>query len=750
MITLNIIADRLSAANFRTAVLAASGIMMCNSSAVASEGEAGASEQLGLEEIVVVSQRRTESLQDVPIAVSAFSGADVAAVGIENARDIGMVAPTLRFEDTSGWGKFTLRGVGTTALGPGIESPVAVYVDDVYYAAMTASAVELDNIQSIEVINGPQGTLFGRNATGGLVSIRTKDPSRDFGGHASVSYGNYRTTEASGYVTGAIGSRVAADLSLQYRNQGDGYGVSFGTGNQMGRNSHRTARTKWAIDATDNLKIALTGDAQNSDSSLAINNYPGSVPVGGPNLVNGAPVPPHDTNSPFDDFSHVEQRGLSAHIAYKLSFANLISISAWRKTTFDHRDTGTAPAGSGGEYAIDTMEPHTQYSQELQLQSLPGSTFAWTVGAYYFREKSAWTPAAPYGGPLSGFPSDQPGFVQVNISNLTKAGALFGQVTVPLPGARTNITAGIRVSNEKRDFTDGLYVPAFGGLVGYMSLNDPNATFGGVAFRGKLDTTRPTWRIAADHKFTDDVMGYLSYNRGIRSGGFTAPTVDEAGLKPETLDAVELGMKSEFANGRIRLNGALFTYKYKNMILNTYRGNFPGFLNGAAARIKGLDLTANARVTENLTINASGSFLNTRFTDFRNAPRSIPNPNPPFGNIQSVFDATGNDLPRAPDATTNLWGTYVLPFTSGNFNLTAAYSYSSGWFAEADNRLKQKAYGVLNAGVEWAANNGLSVKLWGKNLTDETYANWLLANANGDLVFYAPARTYGVSLMMKF
>jgi len=285
--------------------------------------------------------------------------------------------------------------------------------------------------------------------------------------------------------------------------------------------------------------------------------------------------------------------------------------------------------------------------------------------------------------------------------------------------------------------------------VGYMSLTDPNATFGGAAFRGKLDTTKPTWRIAVDHKFTDDVMGYLSYNRGIRSGGFTAPTVDEAGLAPETLDAVELGVKSEFANGRVRLNGALFTYKYKNMILNTYRGNFPGFLNGAEAKIKGLDLIANARVTENLTVNLGGSFLDTRFSDFHHAPLLSPNPNPPYGNIQSEFDATGNDLPRAPDAVVNLSGIYAIPFTSGKVNLTAAYSYNSGWFGDPDNRLKQKAYGLLNAGVEWAANNGLTVKLWGKNLTDETYATWLQASSSGDLTFYAPPRTYGVTLTMK-
>jgi len=362
MMTRRVTADRLSALfRFsRTAVLVASGIVTCNSSLVAAEKEPGASEQYGLEEIVVVSQRRLEDIQNVPIAVSAFSGSDLAAAGIENTRDIGMVAPSIQFEDSASWGTFTLRGVGTPALGPGIESPVAVYVDGVYFAAMTAAAVKLDNTRSIEVINGPQGTLFGRNATGGLVSIQTEDPSRDFGGRASVSYGNYGTTEASGYLTGAIGSRVAADLSLQYRNQSDGYGVNYGTGSEIGRDSHRMARTKWVIDATDNLKITLTGDAQNSNSSMALNSFPGSVPLGGPNLVNGAPVPPQDTNSPYDGFTRLEQRGLSAHIAYKLSFANLISISAWRRTTFDHRDTSASLPGSGAEYATEITEPHTQ------------------------------------------------------------------------------------------------------------------------------------------------------------------------------------------------------------------------------------------------------------------------------------------------------------------------------------------------------------------------------------------------------
>ena len=708
-----------------------------------------------LQEVIVTAQRRTENLQDVPIAVQAFSADTLSAAGIDSVRDLSMVSPSLQFADAANWGQVYVRGIGSPAIGPGIESPVAIYVDGVYWASETASAVEFNNIQSIEVLNGPQGTLFGRNADGGLIQVHTKDPSQTFGGDVDAGYGNYQTTTADAYVTGGIADHVAADLAVQVRYQQQGFGTNLYDGTELDYNRYTMLRSKWLFTPTDDLTIKLSGDYEHAHGTYAIGPWPGTIPLGGPN-----PVPPHYNNEPYDSRSDLNQEGVSATVAYRMDFATLTSISAWRQTYFNHNDVGTSPAGLF-QYAIHEIEPHTQYSQELQLASPAGSSFTWTAGAYYFYEISKWTPATPYSGPCGGFgipvaptcdgyiPTN-PNDIQIYVTNRTESWALYAQATKEIFD-RTNLTLGIRDTNETRNYDNAAYV--YGSPFGYLNIDGSAFYPGGPAFHGDLTMNQPTWRIALDHKFTDQVMAYVSYNRGFKSGGFTSPTV--APLEPETLNAAEIGLKSEFLDRRLRLNVAAYDYDYKNIQVNSYVGNFPTFVNGASARLYGLDTTLNAIVTHNFSVNAAVSLEHTKFDQFPNSPSYEPNPVFPYGNIAlgpngTGLDAAGNQLPRAPKFAGNVSGTYTHPLADGDLGFTALYSYDSGWYTDSQNRLKQGGYGTLNLSADWKSARGFGVQLWGKNLTDETYASYAASSGAGDLVSYTPPRTYGITLSQKF
>src|SRR5579862_4418361 len=188
-----------------------------------------------LSEITVTAQRRSENLQRVPVTVDAFGAASLESNGVESLTDLGTVEPGMIFSTVAGYALPYLRGVGTAATGPGFENPIAINVDGVYYAAQAGSILSLNNIESIEVDKGPQGTLFGRNATGGAIQITTKTPSQEFGGSVSAGYGNYNTTTGDFYVTGPIASNVAADLAIDISHQGSGYGKILDNGQPLER-----------------------------------------------------------------------------------------------------------------------------------------------------------------------------------------------------------------------------------------------------------------------------------------------------------------------------------------------------------------------------------------------------------------------------------------------------------------------------------------------------------------------------------
>lgn len=689
----------------------------------------------GLGEIVVTAQRRSENLQKVPISITAVTADALESANVSNISELGLVASSLNFMAEGAWSQPTLRGVGTAATGPGIENAVATYIDGVYQAAMIGGAADFSNIQAVEVINGPQGTLFGRNATGGLVQIRTLDPVHEFGGMVTAGYGNYDTFTAGGYITGGLSDTLAANLAVDFRNQADGYSHDVLRDVDVQKNRTLFIRSKLLFTPGSTAKFILAGNYSKVHFDPLFFNYPGSIPAGGP-YPGG--LKGRQAASPNPSRGEVEQYGATLTGDIDLGGINLLSI-----TSYQHTDAynlfGTTITNPFVTNQLELIEPHRQFSQELQFSSPSGGPFTWTAGLFYFQERARYDPVQ-LTGPLY-FPVTS---ITFHTRARTQAYAAYAQGTYEI-AEDTRLTAGLRYSIEKRRIR----------ISNEILGTDPESGATGIPFAA-LDTSdhrtfkAPTWRLSLDHNFTPDVLAYLSYNRGFKSGGFNPAQIPALAYKPERLDAYEAGLKTQTADRRLRFNISAFLYNYSQIQVQSFANQILKISNGAKARFYGFDAEADAVVTENLRLHAGFSYLHARFTKYDNADLTVPDL-VNGGNIYLTTDAKGHRIPRAPDVMANAAINYKVPTNSGDFNFNVNYAYNSGWKAEADGRMEQGAYSLINAQVDWTSPGGTyEIAVWGKNLTDKDYAETIFAQNAYDEIHWAAPRTFGVTFKVNF
>lgn len=349
--------------------------------------------ETGLEEIIVTAQKRSENLQNVPVAITAVSSARLAASNITSAADIGAVTPSLSLTQVAGTLQPHIRGVGTSSSGPGVENPVAMYLDGVYIASGSSSLLTLNNIERVGVLKGPQGTLFGRNATGGLIHVITRDPAHDPAGSVEVGYANYRTINANAYMTAGLSDTVAADLAVRYEHQGDGWGTNLFNGRDVNRTDHDlTLRSKWLFEPGDATKIRLAIDYSDRKAYDAQHWIPG-YPITFNNPFFGGPYDqggPYDINKNVDEDSRLRSGGASLQINHDLGAVALQSITAYRKAKYNFDlDLDLTPVAL--IRCCGTVRAE-QLSQEFQLSSTGGGPFKWVAGVYLFAAKDRTLP----------------------------------------------------------------------------------------------------------------------------------------------------------------------------------------------------------------------------------------------------------------------------------------------------------------------------------------------------------------------
>lgn len=740
-----------AAIGFRIGILTGVGLaaLAASPAAAAQETatEAPQEAESGLQDIIVTAQKRNQSLQDVPVAISAVTSDALTTSGISTTTELAVAVPGLNVTQQLASIAPIIRGVGNYNAAPGAEGAVATYVDGVYQPDAYGAILSLANIERIEVLRGPQGTLFGRNATGGLIHIITQEPSEITSGELSVSYGNKETFEGSAYVTGGLAEGVAADLAIFFRNQDDGFGKNLVTGNKALYRDELALRSKLFVNATDTLKITLSGDYGKATSDLGVVRRPdyGTVTL----LGTAPPTDFFEFRRAIDNKSVTKQWGGFVRADLELGGLDLMGLVSYRENrTHLSIDQGESPVPF---LPIDLPLETDTLTGELQLKSNGDGPFKWIAGLYYMDSRAgvypfglsgpgftAQTAAAP-GGPYRA--SDR-----TNEQNTTSYSA-FGEVEIEL-GDSTSLTAGARITKDKRSFeSQTINYPVAGGTIVTPARNL------------KADYTEPTWRLVLDHRFTDDVMVYASYSRGFKSGIYNvfAPAGDP--VNPETLDSFEIGFKSEIG-GVLRFNGSAFTYDYKDLQLTTQVAGAAVLTNAAAARSKGFELEANWLATDRLTIDANVSYVDAKFKAFPNAELTTSNPTlapcpggaPARPNCVRFGDASGNRLPRAPEWTFSIGARYEQPVSFGVVGGSANVYYNDGFFNDFANRFAQDDYTLVNASLfaAFGPNESYRVTLWGKNLTNAKYYSFGTATALGDFVAPNFGRQYGVRLGLSF
>lgn len=691
----------------------------------------------GLEEIVVTAQRRSENLQNVPIAVTAVSATQLARAGVSDVLDLRSAVPTLNITNSNNELSTSLRGLGSTGVAPGFENPIAIYVDGVYYASQAATYLGFNNISQIEVLKGPQGTLFGRNATGGLIQVATRTPGTEFAAEGDVSYANYQTVSGDLYLAGPLVDGVSADIAVKATHQGSGWGNDVTTGRDVYKVDRDIAvRSKFVFTASPTTKFTFIGDYASSRDSLS----PLSIQQG---TISGFPVvqgasPPgktpdigYDVTNNSESFKKGYTGGASLRWDQKIGSLDLMSITAYRKdrykVSFDYDGSAQAPGAN-----INYVWPEHQFSQELQLSSKSGGPFTWVAGAYYFRSTASYDP-------VNLIFDDQGVHISVTNQQRTNSLAGYGQGTYEILD-RTHLTLGFRYTTERRSVQDGstsVYVVPIATALPVVAGPDNHKRF-----------NKATFRVSLDHRFSDELLGYASFNRGFKSGGYNTGSPGTEPYRPESIDAYEVGAKTNLFGRRIRLNLAGYYYNYKDVQSQQLDNGPIEIVNAASARIYGLDADLEAKVTDELRITAGLGLTSAKYRSYPQALLSVPG----GGSPSTTGSAKGNRLPLSAKTVMNIGYDYVYPFTSGSIDFSGNVYYSSGFPLEADNIIDQRKFAQVNSALRWTSTGGrISFGVFGKNISNKRVLTFGTTVPNGThLVEYAAPRTYGVTGGFKF
>ncbi len=682
-----------------------------------------------LTEVVVVAQKRAENSQQVPISMESMKPQQLAASGVQSLQELSGAVPGLTMLNVSGALSPRLRGVGTSTLEAGIEPAVATYVDGVYYAYSGDLIMDLFDVSQLTLLRGPQGTLFGRNATGGVIQIETRDPTQTFHADVETSVDNYLTSRTDGYVTGGIADKLAAGLSVQYTGQGLGWGKDIYDDSDIHKIDHSvTVRGKLFYDLDEATTIKFGLDYSDRAGSIAAN----FRPFPGYSVLFPAPQASNTwyTDSYIHSYKTYEGGGGSAILEHDLDFAKFTSTSAFRDASTFIRFSPAATSVPSED--ISFPESSRQFTEELQLLSTSGRRLDWVTGLFYFHSEAnqdAFT--VNLHGRLA-VPFDQ---IVIPANESIDSVADYVQGTYRITPA-TRITIGGRYTYQKNI----LRASEYGVLAGDGDVPlEPQPTPDSVS------SEKPTWRVALDHDMTDGMLGYLSYNRGVKSGGFNIRDPANPPFLPEQLDAYEVGLKTELLDHHVRVNTAAFDYEYKNIQISKYTDTAV-IENGARARIYGLDEDLTANITDPLRVDAGIEWLHARFLEFPDAQLTMPLPGDQ-GAILSSGNAGGRIIPYSPTITATVGVDYVAHASAGNYTFNVTDNYNSGFYGEPDNRLFQSSFHLLNASITWLASSGRwGARLYTNNLLNKAVASQFSSLNVGYVADYSnPPRIYGVA-----
>jgi len=675
-----------------------------------------------LDEITVTAQKREQNIQDVGIAISAFSGEQMEQLGFDNAQQVTAMAPGVSTVQPNGEANYAIamRGVASSDFTTNVESPVALYLDEVYISQMSGAGFALFDMDRVELLRGPQGTLFGRNATGGLASYITKKPTQDFSGYVKGTVGDYDQYKMEGAVNGGITDTLAARLSVA-GNQADGYVRNRYTGNDLNNADDQSYRLQVLWTPIEDLSVLLSGRYAEQDIDTGFfenvsSIIPGKLTPHQFNYVLGYNDPDRNNNVWGGDydrtgFNRLETNGLTATVKWSFDDINLTSITD-RSNVDRHyiEDSDSSP------YPVFSFFLNTgaeQFSQELRLDG-EVDKLNWVAGLYYLKldiNDNNGAVTEPFIDPTS-VTAAESGLINPYERHMDSYSA-FGQVDYALTEQWTLI-AGLRYIRDENDFTYQTTAVDF--LDAYANNFDQASNLANQAiigtYEGNRDDEEWSGRLQANWAPSNDLLVYASLNRGVRGGGFNAPIFpltpplayddNTMSYEPEKLDAAEIGFKGTYLDGRMRVNGATYYYDYKDyqafyivgidtIAFNTDATSVGGELEVIASPIEGMDL-----------------LLGTSFNDIN---VDLPN---------------GHEVPsvQSPKWTFNAMARYQWPAFGGSLAVQGDVLWrDEHYFALTGfETVREDGYTVANTSLTYTtADNDWQASVFVDNVTNEEY-----------------------------
>ena len=692
-----------------------------------------------LDAIVVTAQKRSERLQDVPIAIETLGEAALAAGPVTDITAIQLVSPAVSGSgNSSAQPLIAVRGIVSNDFSIGADPALGIYVDDVYTGRSAGAVQELVDIDRVEIVKGPQGTLFGRNTTAGAISIYTNRPDlAGFSGSAVTSIGDFDAVRASTTVNLPLDDQTAVRASMVY-DRHDGFFENAVGGRRLDKADHLAGRAALRFE-TGTLDVILTGEYERDrDDGLVAKSI--AYPIAGDEGFAKA-KPPVSINAPIRN--HRDLYGGNLRIEGSLGSLNFTSISAVRGYRVRYlEDTDATPLT---QVHFGSREWQDAQSQEFRLAS-PYQAFRWTAGASIYHERIAADSRTIYdedgvctGLARSPTPTDCDSLLRALPSPDPSAANLFdalfaaGAVTDPYTGETGQIESN-RARGEYLSF--GVYgdftlelTPTFsltGGLrysrdrksVNVSSLPTANLVTlvneGNLYLRSGQQQASKTWdqwqpRVVLAWKPLESLSAYASYTRGYKSGGFNVLQPGDPPFGPERVSQIEAGLKGSLLERRLRYDFAAFQWRYNDLQVQVFEGGLPIVRNAGRARGRGLESSLTFTADSRIDLTLAAAFLDATYTRFR------------FG---ESLDYTGNRLPLAPKASGRVGvAVHDLPGLDG-LSLQADYVYRSLQYFSPDNGvLRQPAHGLLSARIAYQIpRSGLEIVLSGENLTNSRYA----------------------------
>ncbi len=707
-------------------------------------------ETFALEEIVVTAQKRAQDMQDVPIAVTAMNADLIKQAGISNVSGIAARTPGFsmgEFNPTQP--QLFIRGIGSNGDGAGGgEQSVAMFVDGVYVNRSAGTGTELFDIESIEVLRGPQGTLWGKNAIAGAINVTTQKPSDEFAAKVEIGAGNYDLRSYRGMITGPLTENLNAKLTYNQKDR-DPYVESVISDVETGDLDSSSIRAQFLLTPSDTVEVLVSLDYGEDERTggAAVPDETGLVPatanavgltLAAMQAANLIPKAGFHENY-LEDAGHtkMDTQGASVQVDLDLDTATLTTITAYResKTSFSNYLLGVGQSS----FALLDVENYAQESSRMFSQEfrLAGETdnLNWQTGVYFNQEKTKRNEGGNFQGTMTGGFAFSDDTVQ---NNETTSYAIFGQGTYNATD-RLDITVGIRYTKEEKDFENmgtsgaGLYV-----------LEDYDIS-------EEESWNSSTWKLAVNYQLFDDTMIYASAATGFKSGGFDGVSTGAAEAstpfnQEEALN-LELGFKSMLVDNRLRLNGAIFHTTYDDLqLLQTFDDGNPATLidplktiNAGEAETQGIELEAEFALTESWRLSGTYAYLDTEYTKFQSGltPDLVPN--------------EGNKLRNAPRNAWNLAVSYSKDLAIGGaVDARVEYVAKDKAYQDIQNfehgaipayRIYNMRMAYTSSGEQW------EVAAWVNNAFDEEYYahNYQVAPFGA---FHVPAlpRTYGVTL----